>query len=111
MQLLMVAPSRDAAAGIHKAVLGSLRDSLRHAHAVKLSTLARATGKDPRTVRHHLELLESSGRVLFLDADRTVLATPGTLSKALESAAWDRAGLAALDDLWDNESDERWNDV
>ncbi len=110
MSAVSVAPPRSAA-GIHKAVLGSLRSLLRKAAAVKVAQIAKATHKDPRTVKYHLELLEASGNIIFLDAERSVLGTPATLSKALEGAGWDKVGMANLGEVWDNASDDRWNNV
>lgn len=103
---------QDSAANIHRTVLDSLRKLLRRAAAVKVSQIAKDAEKDPRTVKYHLELLEASGAVVFLDAERSVLGAPDTLTKAVRDAVrepWDRLATEELRDVWDNEADERWN--
>lgn len=99
------------AAELHRAVAGQVSDFLQQASVVKVSQIARAMHKDPRTVKHHLELMAATGSVIFLDAERTVLGTPATLSRAIEDVQWERTGLRELDDVWNNEHDEHWNNA
>lgn len=91
-----------------------MRKLLRRAPAVKVAQIAKDAGKDPRTVKYHLELLEASGAIVFLDAERSVLGAPDTLAKAVRDAVrepWDRLATEELRDVWESEADERWNTV
>lgn len=95
-------------ADIHKVVVASVRKLSREAPAVKVATIARDTRKDPRTVLHHLEMMEASGNVVFLDKEHSVIGVPEQLAKALRGAIlepWERGGMDELKDIWDNDED------
>lgn len=114
MTSVTVPRRRTTGSDIHRVVAASLRRLSREQPAVKVASIATETGKDPRTVRRHLELMEASGAVVFLDKAHNVVGTPEQLAKALRDATlepWERSSTDELRVIWDNESDDVFNSL
>ena len=79
---------------------------------MKIATVAKLVGKDPRTVRSHLRLLAMHHVGLFLDADQSVFALRESLHRRLSEDSQDSlvedlasANRALAAKMWSNEPD------
>ncbi|MHB8634679.1 MAG: hypothetical protein ACYDBQ_12095 [Thermoplasmatota archaeon] len=104
------------ASDIHRLVLASFQKLLdrKGESAVRVAELARATKKDPRTVKHHLELFAAVGSIVFLDAAHTLASVPSKLQAAASQAegrAWVTAAYGPLVAAWASEAEDVWNNV
>lgn len=100
---------------LHEEILRAVRAMAKVAPAVDLNDVAQRVGKDPRTVRHHLQLLVVQKTGIFLDRRKRVFALVEPLRRQVQRVQADAAvadvGLAGLAQVWDNEADDRWNNL
>lgn len=112
MRAMARSAPKSASAAIHRKVVEEVHRLSAQAPAFHVAKLAKQVRKDPRTVMHHLEMLETAGDVLFLDAERRVVSTQDGLQRALRDAAlegWQNLSKASLAEIWDNEQDDVFN--
>lgn len=70
----------------HEAIVKGFRKlASAHGPAVKIRTLAQRVRKDPRTVRHHLEIMAVHHQVVFLNPEKTVVARLSDLERVVKS--------------------------
>ena len=70
----------------HRKILASFRSlAAAQGPAVRVRRLAQRVRKDPRTVRHHLELMAVRHEIVFLDPEKSVVARVTDLDRVVRS--------------------------
>lgn len=69
----------------HRLILASFRKLAAQGPAVRIRRLAQRVRKDPRTVRHHLELMAVRHEIVFLNPEKSVVARVADLEKVVRS--------------------------
>lgn len=84
--LKMPQSARSKEVAIHKTIVRGFRKlASADGPAVKIRALARRVRKDPRTVRHHLEIMAVHHQVVFLNPEKTVVARLPDLEQLVKS--------------------------
>lgn len=70
----------------HRQVLASFRKlAAAHGPVVKVRALAQRVRKDPRTVRHHLQLMAVHHELVFLNPEKSLVARVQDLEKVVRA--------------------------
>lgn len=96
---------------VHEEVLRALQRLSETSPAVRVPALARAVGRDPRTVQRHLRMMQIDNRVRFLDPQESIVILPERVEQLAANLARQpilQLGLAAQERIWGNEYDDAW---
>lgn len=108
----MAKPALAAPEDVHAEVLRALQQLSEKSPAVRVPTLARKLGRDPRTIQRHLRMMQVDDRVRFLDADQTIVILPERIEQLAANLVRQpllQLGLAIQDRIWGNQYDDAWD--